>query len=345
MQSELLPTMIELRPNLWAARFKLMKRVNAFGVVRRARREGLLPPKGTVVETTSGSMGIGLAEVCKEDGYRCLLVTDESAFDDAIRKTLEDLGAEVVVVPKEADPRAIQSSRLKRLAELRATLTGSYWTNQYDNPLNADTYAPVAAEILKRLGSVDTLVCTVGSGASSCGIERGLREHDCDPRLVGVDIRGSVLFGLPNGERRIRGMGNGIHPANVDHTSYDEVHWLSDAAVIAATRRLRSTYGVDVGPTSGAAFLVAEWKHRFAPSKIVCTVFPDAGDRYRTTSGDPAWVHANGLHLDRAPVEPVEENNVPLSTPSAHWTMFHWNRRPFRDVTGRAWRGSARSGA
>ncbi|HZF11763.1 MAG TPA: pyridoxal-phosphate dependent enzyme [Thermoanaerobaculia bacterium] len=342
MTHTLLPTMIELGPNFWAARFELMKRVNAFGVVRRARREGLLGPGGMVIETTSGSMGIGLAEVCKEDGYRCILVTDEMALDDYVRQRLRDLDAEVHVVPNDANPGATQANRLQRLDELRRKYPHAYWTNQYDNPWNSESYSVVADEILARLEGVDVVVCSVGSGGSSCGIAQGLRRSGCDPSLIAVDLRGSVIFGLPSGIRRIRGMGNGIEPGNVDHAAYDEVHWLSDSAVIAATQRLASTHrGVDAGPTSGAAFLVAEWKHRREPSKVVCAVFPDSAERYRKPFGDPEWVIGQGLHLDRTPSEPIETEEVPQTTPDADWTMLRWKRRSYQDVTGRPWRASA----
>jgi cysteine synthase len=334
---KLLPIMVELAPNFWAAKFELMKRVNAFGVVRRARREGLLGPGGIVIETTSGSMGIALAEICNEDGYRCILVTDEQAFDDRVRQRLEDLNAEVVVVPGDINPSAAQTIRLNRLAELRKQYPGSYWTNQYDNSWNAESYDSVASEIVNQMKRVDVLVCTVGSGGSSCGIAGGLRRNGCDCDLIAVDLRGSVLFGLPSGKRGIRGMGNGIQPGNVFHCAYDEVHWLSESLVINAMQSLAMNHQIEAGPTSGAAFLVAQWKYRCNPSKAVCAVFPDSTDRYLTTFCDPQWVIANGLHIDEAPVEPVEVDEVPRLTPCADWTMFRWNRRSYHDVTGRTW--------
>src|SRR3712207_1782979 len=41
----------------------------ALGVIEDAERRGLLKPRQTVVEATSGNTGIGLAMVCASKGY------------------------------------------------------------------------------------------------------------------------------------------------------------------------------------------------------------------------------------------------------------------------------------
>jgi cysteine synthase A len=332
-----LPTIVRLGDRLWAARFVLMKRVNAFSVVRRARREGVLDDKATVIESSSGSMGIALAEVCREDSYRCIVVTDHLAFDDYARQRYAELGATVHVV-ESSDPSQTQAARLRRLAELREEEPGAWWTDQYDNPWHRESYHKTATAMLQAVGRLDVVVCPVGTGSSSGGIAEGCRRSGRDVSLVGVDLRGSVLFGLPGGERHVRGMGNGIRPANLVHANYDEVHWLSDAAVVSGLRDLAATHGLQAGPTSGAAWLVARWKHDCEPTQRVCVVLPDTIDRYRHTFARDQWTVAAGLRLRRPPTEPVVLPGVPRKTPTPDWTMFAWGRRTYPDVTGRNWR-------
>src|SRR6185437_2145255 len=67
-------------------------------IIAAAERRGQLPPKGTVVEGTAGNNGIGLAHVCNERGYRCVIVMPDNQAPEKYR-LLEMLGAEVYKVP------------------------------------------------------------------------------------------------------------------------------------------------------------------------------------------------------------------------------------------------------
>ncbi|HHL42536.1 MAG TPA: pyridoxal-phosphate dependent enzyme, partial [Hellea balneolensis] len=46
----------------------------ALSIIRSAEQNGLLKPKGTVVEGTAGNTGIGLAMVCAALGYTCKII-------------------------------------------------------------------------------------------------------------------------------------------------------------------------------------------------------------------------------------------------------------------------------
>ena len=65
----------------------------ARAIVADAERRGQLPPGGTVVEGTAGNTGIGLAHVCNERGYRCVIVMPDNQSPEKYR-LLEMLGAE-----------------------------------------------------------------------------------------------------------------------------------------------------------------------------------------------------------------------------------------------------------
>ena len=67
----------------------------ARAIIAAAERRGQLPPKGTVVEGTAGNTGIGLAHVCNERGYRCVIVMPDNQAPEKYR-ILEMLGAEVL---------------------------------------------------------------------------------------------------------------------------------------------------------------------------------------------------------------------------------------------------------
>ena len=50
----------------------------ALYIVRDAERQGLLKPRGTIVEGTAGNTGIGLALVCNALGYKTIIVMPET---------------------------------------------------------------------------------------------------------------------------------------------------------------------------------------------------------------------------------------------------------------------------
>src|SRR5689334_5960040 len=89
-----LPSIVTLGPNLFAASFPLMKLLPARFIMDRARDEGTLKPGAVVIETSSGTFGLGLAMVCNQRGHKCILVSDP-AIDPPLRRRLEELGATV----------------------------------------------------------------------------------------------------------------------------------------------------------------------------------------------------------------------------------------------------------
>ena len=70
----------------------------ALAVVEDAERRGLLKPGGTIVEPTSGNMGVALAIVAAVKGYKCIFTIPDKMSIEKIRR-LRAFGAEVVVTP------------------------------------------------------------------------------------------------------------------------------------------------------------------------------------------------------------------------------------------------------
>jgi cysteine synthase len=297
---------------------------------RRAIADGIVEPDTLVVETSSGTMAHGLAIVCALRKLRLTIVTDP-ACDPRLCARLRALGARVDVVPAPASKGGYQRARLDRLAEVCAEHPRHWWVNQYDNPSNAASYAAVAAQLVEQLGRIDCLVGTVGSGGSMCGTGVYLREFFPDLTVVAVDTFGSVLFGQPDGPRKLRGLGNSLLPKNLDHTLVDEVHWVSAAEAFIATRQLYSSATLFRGPTSGACWLVARHyaaTHRGA--KVVC-LFPDEGDRYVDSVYDEAYLRREGLWLDVLPDRPTEVSKPEDARQS--WSVCQWARRPLAGVS------------
>lgn len=324
-----LPRIIRLDDNLYAAMFSLMKLLPARYIIDKARERGELAPGATVIETSSGTFGLGLALVCRLRGHPFIVVGDP-AIDESLRVRLEMLGTRVELVDAFDAPGGIQGARLARVAELHAQHPGSYVPGQYENPDNPAAYGIVADLLADQLGTIDRLVGPVGSGGSTGGLAGLLRQRGQATRLTGVDTPGSVIFGDRNGKRLLRGLGSSIHAGNVKHTAYDDVHWVSAGAAFQTTRELYAEHGIFAGPTSGASLMAARWHARREPDAVTVALFPDDGYRYLSSVYSDDWLRAQGLDRIVAPDEPKPVTHT--DDLDEHWSHLEWNRRPLAEA-------------
>ena len=326
-----LPRMVWLRPNLIGLVFPLMKLLPARFIIRKALEEGELRPGGLIAETTSGTFGLSLAMVARLQGHPLMLVSDP-AIEPPLQRRLEDLGATVHIVREAGPSGGFQGARLEILEKVLASNPGSFCPRQYTNPHNPGSYAPCAEQLAHAAGGIDCLVGSVGSGGSVCGISSYLRLIQPELNVIGVDTHRSVIFGQTDAGagRALRGLGNSLMPANVDHTAFDWVHWVGAAEAFRATRELHREHAIYMGPTSGAAYLVADWHARNNPDSLTAGIFPDEGYRYQDTVHNDAWLDDRGLRLDVTPREPVEWDHP--HDGDDPWSFYRWGRRDFGEV-------------
>jgi cysteine synthase len=319
-----LPRIFRCSKNLHLAAFFLMKLLPARAIITRAIDEGVLKPGGSVIESTSGTFGLALAMLSRVYDFKAILVSDP-VIDSLLKSKFVDLGVQLEIVHTKGEG-GYQRARMARLREMMEQDPSIFYTGQYDNPDNAASYTAVADQLFERLGKIDMLVGSVGSGGSMSGTARRLREHCPTLEVIGVDTHNSILFGHPDGSRLLRGLGNSLMPKNVDHTQFDEVHWVSAAEGFLATRRLHQTTGLYQGPTSGAVWMVARWLSLQHPDKTIAALLPDDGTRYQHTVYDDDWLHAIPGWTGHLPDAPVT-----LQTPSptpACWSRVVWGRKP-----------------
>lgn len=326
-----LPRIVWLRPNLIGLAFPLMKLLPARFIIRKALETEELRPGGLIAESTSGTFGLALAMVARLRGHPLILVSDP-AVDPPLLRRMEDLGATVHIVRETGATGGYQGARLALLERVLAENPGSFWPRQYSNPNNPASYAPCVEQLVHAAGAIDCLIGTVGSGGSVCGISSYLRLLFPELTVVGVDTHRSVIFGQSDAGsgRKLRGLGNSLMPRNVDHTAFDLVHWVGAAEAFRATRQLHRDHALFAGPTSGAAYLVAEWWARENPDSLTAVVLPDEGYRYQDTVYDDAWLEAEGLRLDVLPRDPVEWDRP--HDGDDPWSFFRWGRREYAEV-------------
>ncbi|MEU7524588.1 PLP-dependent cysteine synthase family protein [Saccharothrix sp. NPDC042600] len=271
-----------------------MKARSAVAMLLAAKQRGDLRPGAVVVESTSGTLGLGLAFAGQALGHPVVLVVDHE-LEPSMRALLRAHGARLEIVDRPHPTGGWQQARLDRLRAVLRGLPGAYWPDQYNNPDNPAGYAGLARELVRQLDRADVLVCSVGTGGHSAGVVAALRRYWPLLRLVGVDTVGSTIFGQPARQRVMRGLGSSIHPRNVAYHEFDEVHWLGPVEVVDACRRLARDGFVTGGWSTGAVALVSAWVARLEPSARVVTIFPDGPHRYLGTIFDDDFCQSRGL--------------------------------------------------
>lgn len=264
----------------------------AFNIIKKAFEAGEIHSGTTIIESSSGNMGIGLAMACAYYHLRFICVVDPKTTRQNIA-ILKAYGAEVDMVA-EPDPFTGEylQARIDRVRFLLGAIADSYWPNQYASLHNASAHYQTMAEIVSALdGEVDYLFCAT----STCGTLRGcseyVRDHDLATMIVGVDAVGSVIFGGIPRRRLIPGHGAARRPELYQTHLADRHVLVSDLDCVIGCRRLVRREAILAGGSSGAVVMAIEQVKKDIPEGATCVaIFPDSGERYLDTIYSDSWV-------------------------------------------------------
>lgn len=262
-------------------------------ILQAALRDGEVGPGTVIVESSSGNMGIGLAQACAYYGLRLICVVDAKASRQNV-DILQAYGAEIDYVA-EPDPETDEflPARLNRVRQILTEIDKAFWPNQYSNRYNSGSHNRTTMEEVATAlgGKVDYVFCAT----STCGTVRGCgeyaREHGLSTRVMAVDALGSLIFSEQKGPRFLPGMGAGVRPPLCDLRYIDEVVHVTDLECIAGCRRLVRREGILAGASSGGLVAAVDKIRGRIPAGASCVVIlPDRGERYLDTVYSDAWV-------------------------------------------------------
>jgi 2,3-diaminopropionate biosynthesis protein SbnA len=268
----------------------------AVEILEHALQEGRVGPQTVIVESSSGNMGIGLAQACCYYGLPMICVVDIKTASQNIQ-ILRAYGAEIDMVT-EPDPATgeLLPARLNRVKQLVQTLPSSFWPNQYANSRNSGAhYRTTMHEVATALaGAVDFVLCAT----STCGTVRGCgeyaRDHGLATRIVAVDAVGSLIFSDRQAKRLLPGMGAGVRPPLCDLRFIDEIVHVTDAECVAGCRRLVRSEGILAGASSGGiAAAVIHLRDKIPAGSNCVLILPDRGERYLDTVYSEEWVQSH----------------------------------------------------
>jgi len=245
-------------------------------MIKKAEESGILKSDKTILEPTSGNMGIALAMIGSARGYRIKLCMPECVSMER-RRTLEAFGAEVILTgSKEGTDGAI----IRAHEILKESPAEYYMPNQFENDANALAhFETTGPEIVAQTGGeIDAFVAGMGTTGTLMGVARCLKQMVPGAKIVGVEPpKGHSIQGLKNMKESI--VPSIYHPENLD-----EKVVVKDDEAFDTTRALATREGVFVGISSGAAMAGALKIAKDMKSGTIVVVLPDRGDRYLSTT-------------------------------------------------------------
>lgn len=252
-------------------------------MIADAESRGLIGPKTTIVEPTSGNTGIALAYTCAAKGYRLILTMPETMSMER-RQLLSHLGAELVLTPGAGGMKAAIAEAEKIVAETK----NAFLPNQFENPANPEIHRQTTAiEILEDTnGQVDIFIAGVGTGGTITGVSEILKSKNKDVISIAIEPEESpILSGGSPGPHKIQGIGAGFVPGILNTKIIDEVIQVNSVQAVETAKKVAKFEGILCGISSGAAayaaIKVAEKPEN--QDKMIVVIFPDTGERYLST--------------------------------------------------------------
>ncbi len=274
----------------------------AYAMIEDAEKKGLLKPGYTIVETTSGNTGIGLAAIAAAKGYKFRVYIQDNVSEERF-KVIKAFGGQTIKLSEEpAVARTLAETggdfiaAIKTLEEeVLSKEKDIFFVNQVANPANPAIHeVTTGPEIWEDTdGKVDIFVGNVGTGGTVSGTGKYLKSKNPDIQIVAIQPGPNSLPSDDNphpeeitGVHPFEGIPKERIPKTFDVNIYDEKLEVETYQAYEAAREVAKSDGILIGTSSGAAIYAAAQlaKRPENKGKTIVALLPDTGLRYLSTN-------------------------------------------------------------
>ncbi len=263
-----------------------IKTRTAYNMICDAENKGIINKDTIIIEPTSGNQGIGLALVGAVRGYETKIIMPDSVSEER-RKLVEHYGAEVILVHDAGDIGACIEECIQLALKMRSENDRIFVPQQFENPANsAIQREQTGKEILQQVdGPIHGFCSGIGTGGTITGIGETLKAKNPDIEIWAVEPEhAAILSGGSIGTHLQMGIGDGVIPAILNQSIYNDICIIKDDEAIRTAKELASKEGIMCGISSGTNVAAAiRLAKKLGKGKTVVTVLPDTAERYFST--------------------------------------------------------------
>ncbi len=263
-----------------------IKTRTAYNMIKAAQAAGKIHKDTVIVEPTSGNQGIGLALVGAVFGYKTKIIMPDSVSEER-RKLVNHYGAEVILVHDAGNIGACIEECLQLALKMQAEDPNVFVPQQFENPANPEIQREqTGMEIIEQVGGPIHGFCSgIGTGGTITGIGETLKKYNPDIKIWAVEPENAaILSGGSIGTHVQMGIGDGVIPAILNQSIYEDICIVKDEEAIQTSKDLAAKEGIMCGISSGTNVAAAiKLAKILGKGKTVVTVLPDTAERYFST--------------------------------------------------------------
>jgi len=263
-----------------------IKTRTAYNMIKAAQAAGKIHKDTVIVEPTSGNQGIGLALVGAVYGYKTKIIMPDSVSEER-RKLVNHYGAEVILVHDAGNIGACIEECLQLALKMQAEDPNVFVPQQFENPANPQIQREqTGMEIIEQVnGPIHGFCSGIGTGGTITGIGETLKKYNPDIKIWAVEPENAaILSGGSIGTHVQMGIGDGVIPAILNQSIYEDICIVKDEEAIQTSKDLAAKEGIMCGISSGTNVAAAiKLAKVLGKGKTVVTVLPDTAERYFST--------------------------------------------------------------
>ncbi len=248
----------------------------ALNLVMSAINDNILKKDSIIVEATSGNIGISLAFIGKELGYKVMIVMPSNMSKERI-DLIKSYDAEIILT----DASLGMQGAINKVNEILKENDKTVCLHQFDNLNNKFAHYITGMEIIKQVPNIDIFLTGIGTSGTICGVGETLKKFNSNILIYGVEPQSSPLLTKGHfGSHKIQGIGANFIPSIYNKNVVDKIYTVSDDDAYFYTKELRTVENIFCGISAGANLKAAIEIAKEEENKNIVIIIPDKGDRY-----------------------------------------------------------------